>query len=110
MLESDEHDLRRFYATLSWSKYNWKSLIAKIDCESYFDQKSAVEKKFCKSLKTLKFVKIGTGGAYKDGPEIWVARPVLSFLFCFCRARPKFSGPSTYAKKSFLARPYMRIS
>ena len=35
-----------------------------------------------------------TAGAYKDGPE-----------FCF---RPKFSGPSTFAKKCFLARPYKR--
>ena len=24
------------------------------------------------------------------------------------QGRPKFSGPSTYAKKCFLARPYMR--
>jgi len=45
------------------------------------------------------------GVAYKYGPEIWVARPVLSFLFCFCLASPiravqlckkMFSGPSLY--------------
>ena len=46
-------------------------------------------------------------GAYKDVPEIWVARPLLSFLFCFGsnQSHPNFSGPSTFAKKIMLSGP-----
>ena len=41
-------------------------------------------------------------GAYKDGPEIWVACPVLSFLFCFCVPRP------ISAVHNFLACPLLQ--
>ena len=37
-----------------------------------------------------------TGGAYKDGPEIWVARP-LFFLFC----RPSYFSPKNFSTSSF---------
>ena len=51
----------------------------------------------------MKFKKRCTGaGAYKDGPEIKVARPILSFFFCFCRARP------IRAVQNFLTRPLMQ--
>ena len=43
-----------------------------------------------------------TGGAYKDGPEIWVARPLFFFFFCFCLARP------IRAVQNFLARPLLQ--
>ena len=51
-----------------------------------------------------------TGRVYKDGPEICVARPLLSFLFCFCLARPIRAVQNFLARplmqKCFLARPY----
>ena len=61
----------------------------------------------------LSFKMIYRGVAYKDGPEIWVARPLVSFLFCFCRARPiravhNFLARPLMQQKCFLARPYMR--
>jgi len=41
-------------------------------------------------------------GVYKDGSEIWVARPLLSFLFSFCLARP------IRAVQNVLARPLLQ--
>ena len=44
-------------------------------------------------------------GAYKDGREIWVARPFAFFVLFLSgstnQSPPKFSGPSTFAKNVF---------
>ena len=69
------------------------------------------KKLFNRTLKicSLEILIALQGGAYKDGPEISVARP----LFLFCRpsyfntyktpkkCRPSYSGPSTYGKSVF---------